>query len=956
LWIGTQVGLVRFDGVRFVPWTPTDGKLLPSSLITSLLGARDGSLWIGTGAGLVQWKNGDLISFPETTGRINSIYEDRDGTIWAGRSRNPAGGLCRVTESRAICYGPKDGLPQFSGPVVGDDAGNVWVGSPETVTRWKAGSATKYIPSGLTSGGLNGINALAVARDGSIFVGITQPGRGLGLQQLEQGAWKTFATPAFDGSTLNVNSLRLDRENSLWIGTEGSGLYRVHDGKVDHFGSADGLSSDSVEFFFEDTEGNLWVATAEGIDRFRESRVINFSTHEGLSGDKVVSVLASRDGTVWIGNRTGVDAVRGEIISSIGPKNGLPGQRVTAMLEDHAGRLWIGVDNGLFICEGGEFKPVKNRDGKSAGTVIAMTEDVEGNIWAETVTPRRLLRIQDREVREEIPDPQIPYAPTLAADPKDGIWLGFISGGGLARYQKGQLETFPLNQSPNARVNQLIVDSDGSVLVATSEGLIKWRSGSLHTLTVRNGLPCNAIHTIIFDKHSDLWMYTECGLIEIASDQLQKWLEQPDATINVKIFDVFDGAQPSLPPFRPAATRSTDGRLWFANEKVVQVIDPEKLLGNPTPPPVLVEDVIADRKRYSPSDGLRLPALTRDLEIDYTALSLVVPQKVRFRYKLEGYDSDWQDAQTRRQAFYTRLHPGTYRFRVIACNNDGVWNETGAALEFIIAPAFYQTSWFLALSVAGALAGIYLLYLLRLRQVTHQVRVRLEERLNERERIARDLHDTLLQSVQGLILKFHAVAKQIPTHEPAHHTMETALDRADEVVAEGRDRVRNLRGAVSLNALPSAFERVAEENSPGGETSFKTVVEGDVRELHPMVLEESYSIGREALINALTHSHGRHIEVEISYEPRQFRLRVRDDGHGIDPRILEEGGRTDHWGLRGMRERAERIGAELKIWSSHQTGTEVGLIVPASTAYQNVRVKSNRPWFRRAKESIRSDL
>ena len=547
LWIGTQVGLVRFDGFRFVPWAPTDGKLLPSSLITSLLGATDGSLWIGTGAGLVQWKNGNLINFPETTGRINSIYEDREGTIWAGRSRNQAGGLCRVTESRAICYGPKDGLPQFSEPVVGDDAGNVWVGSSEMLTRWKTGSATRYIPSGITTAGLNGITALAVAPDGSIFVGLSQPGRGLGLQQLVQGAWKTFTTPTFDGSALNVNSLRLDRENSLWIGTEGTGLYRVHDGKVDHFGSADGLSSDSVEAFFEDTEGNLWVATAEGIDRFRESRVINFSTHEGLSGDKVVSVLASRDGTVWIGNRTGVDALRGEIISSLGTQNGLPGLRVTALLEDHAGLLWIGVDNGLFVYERGEFKPVKHHDGKSAGTVIAMTEDVDGNIWAETVSPRRLLHIQDREVREEIPDPQIPYAPTLAADPKEGIWLGFINGGGLARYRKGQLETFPLSQSPNARVNQLIVNSDGSVLAATSGGLVEWRSGSLHTLTARNGLPCNPIYTIIFDKHSDLWMYTECGLVKMASDQLQEWQKQPDTTIQVKLFDVLDGAQPSLP-------------------------------------------------------------------------------------------------------------------------------------------------------------------------------------------------------------------------------------------------------------------------------------------------------------------------------------------------------------------------------------------------------------------------
>jgi signal transduction histidine kinase len=297
-------------------------------------------------------------------------------------------------------------------------------------------------------------------------------------------------------------------------------------------------------------------------------------------------------------------------------------------------------------------------------------------------------------------------------------------------------------------------------------------------------------------------------------------------------------------------------------------------------------------------------------------------------------------------AFYTDLPPGHYRFRVVACNNSGVWNETGTFFDFSIAPAYYQTTWFRVLIVAGVLLLLAAAYQLRVRQVAGQVRARLEERVEERERIARDLHDTLLQSVQGLILSVDAAAQQIPPDNPAHADLEKTLDRADEVVAEARDRVRNLRtSSIPTGNLPAAFQEVVEETSTGGDATFKTVVEGNVRELHPVVREEAYCIGREALINALTHSEGHHVEVEIAYDSRQFRLRVRDDGRGFDPGILEEGGRPNHWGLPGMRERAERIGAELKIWSRHQTGTEIELSVPGSTAYLKDHPKNS--WIRR---------
>jgi signal transduction histidine kinase len=462
------------------------------------------------------------------------------------------------------------------------------------------------------------------------------------------------------------------------------------------------------------------------------------------------------------------------------------------------------------------------------------------------------------------------------------------------------------------------------------------------------------------DDHS-FWLYMACGLVRIERAELDAWAAAVDhdreskLTVKTTVFDSSDGVRSlaSAGHYSPQVAKTSDGRLWFLPWDGVSVIDPRHLPFNKLPPPVHVEQFTADRATYDttsePNGRLRLPPLIRDLEIDYTALSLVAPEKILFRYKLDGHDRDWQDVGTRRQAFYNNLPPGNYRFHVMACNNSGVWNEAGTYFDFSIAPAYYQTPWFRLSCALAFLLLLGALFQLRVRQVARQVRGRMEERLDERERIARDLHDTLLQSVQGLILKFHAVSKQIHENEPAHEALERTLDHAEQVLAEGRDRIQNLRAsAVSLSDLPAAFLCVAEETRQGREANFKSVVEGSVRELHPLVLEETYSIGREAITNALSHSEGLHIEVEITYDPRQFRLRIRDDGRGIDPKFLEEGGRAGHWGLQGMRERANKIGAQLKLWSRPETGTEVELIVPGATAYRAVGTRSRGSWFRRS--------
>lgn len=734
VWIGTLAGLLRFDGVRFVSFVPPAGKHLPNPAVISLLGATDGSLWVGTASGLARLKNGDLVNFPETAGRVNSIYEDREGTIWIARSRTTAGGVCKVAASVAKCYGPKDGVPPTAATLIGDSLGHLWIGTSTGIVQWKPGFSASYELPGLKSQqGLSGISDFALAPDGSVWVGIYHSGDGLGLEHWINNSLKTLLTPKLDSSSLRVSSLQLDRHNSLWIGTGGTGLYRVHDDNVERFAAADGLSSDSVENLFEDREGNLWLATPEGIDCFRDIPVVSFSVHEGLTGDSVESLLATHDGTVWIGNHGGLDLVRGNVVSSIGPKNGFRGNHVTSLFEDHASRLWVGLDNGLVVYEHGRFTPIHRPDGSPVGAVVAMTEDLDNNVWAAAFRtppgrPTKLICFRHGRFVKEISDQRLDIS-SLAADPQSGLWLGLLQGG-LARYRNGQVQIFPFKDA-DARVSQVLTNSDGSVLAATNHGFVEQRGDSQHVLDGRNGLPCNRIYALVTDKHSDLWLYAECGLIEIKSDDLQRWRDHPNLKVNFDLFDAFDGAQPYLPPFRPIATRSNDGRLWFANDTVAQMIDPDRMLKNSIPPPVHIEDVIADRKSYSPQDGLHLPALTRDLEIDYTGLSFVVPQKVRFRYKLEGYDRDWQDPQTRRQAFYSNLCPGNYRFHVMASNNSGVWNEAGAELDFNIAPAWYQTPWF---------RGFYVIAFLTLLWAGYQIRV---HQLQEQEKKFRDAVETM---------------------------------------------------------------------------------------------------------------------------------------------------------------------------------------------------------------------
>src|SRR5215469_906053 len=397
LWIGGPGGLfVRFDGVRFVPWTPPLGKQLLSPEVRTLLAARDGSLWIGTRLGLSHWIDHDLINYSSYTNAvISSIAEDDDGTIWVTRNRiaDGTGPLCKVKGTAMHCYGKADGVPEAGyQSLVRDSAGSLWLGSSTALTRWRPGSFQTYYPSRLKSNaGQVGIPALVPSSDGSIWVGFAVRGPGMGLQQLAQRVWKPFVVSDLDGRTLEVVALFKDHENALWVGTESQGIYRIYHNEVDHFGSSEGLSSDDIMGFFEDREGNLWVSTSKGIDCFRDLQITTFSTREGLTTSEVDSVQALRDGSVWVGGADALDILGQGHVSSFQAGRALPGHQVTSLFEDHSGQGWVGVDNSLFLFEKGRFTRINRRDGSPTGMIVGITEDADKNIWVLSFGPPRSL-------------------------------------------------------------------------------------------------------------------------------------------------------------------------------------------------------------------------------------------------------------------------------------------------------------------------------------------------------------------------------------------------------------------------------------------------------------------------------------------------------------------------------------------------------------------------------------
>ena len=961
LWFSSDSqGVYRFDGVRFLPWTlASNGKTI--NKIVSVYGDHAGGLWALGEREIAHLKGGVVTSHFDLDGlqQFQQISEDPDGSLWIVRGRTAVSDapLCRITDRAVKCFGKSDGVPiSPADSLLADGKGGFWLGGQTALVHWHDGVLEMYRIEALKSNaGQNGIASMAHGPDGSLWVGIQAEGHGLGLGQLKEGAVKPFVTPTFDGSKVVVSAMIFDHDGNLWVGTAGKGIFRIHGNVVDHYQQTDGLSGDGVLALFEDREGIVWTVTSNGIDSFRDPSVTTFSAREGLRTDAAAGVLASRDGTIWVANAGSLDQIKDGTVSSIRTGSGLPGHQVTSLLEDRAGNMWVGVDDGLYRFKSGHFRRLPEPNHQSLGMVVGMTEDNDGNIWAECLSnPRKLVRIRDFRVREEFPASQIPPGHSLASDPHGGIWIA-TKKGDIALFQNGVFETkFPLNPGGDPSNRQIMSKADGSVIAGSEDGLVEWRQGKVHRMTTKNGLPCNSVTSFIEDKENRWWLHTGCGVVQFPDSELERWLANPEAIVQTRVYDVLDGARPTGGPSFNAAAYSSDGRVWFATGFVVEMVDPSRLSQKALPAQVYIESLVADRKEFKATPNLKIPPNPRDLQIDYTSPTFSIPQKVNFRYRLDGYDRDWKDAGTRRQAFYTDLPPGGYSFRVIACNSDGVWNDSAAKLDFSIAPAYYQTNWFRVLCAVMFMALAWAAYQFRVQQLHKQFEMTLEARVGERTRIARDLHDTLLQSFHGLVFRFQAARNMLPNRpEEATQALDTALIRAEQALDESRHSIQGLRPGLSAEndldqmLITTGQELASSNHAEDGSPRFEVIVEGERRGLSPIIQDEISRIARELLRNAFRHAHAHEIEVEMRYQNDVFRLIVRDDGKGIDPKILQDGGRPGHWGLPGVQERARGIGARLEFLSEAGAGTEIRLTLPAAVAYERPRNGDRFSLFRK---------
>jgi signal transduction histidine kinase/ligand-binding sensor domain-containing protein len=950
LWLGTEFGLVRFDGVRAVPWQPPADQSLPSNEIIHLLVTRDGALWIGTRNGLASWKAGKLTPYPAFAGRsVLALLEDGEGTVWASALGfgTPAR-LCAIRKDAAQCYGEDGSFGRGVYSIHVDRKGNLWLGEATGLRRWETGPPQFYPLRGTEA---NGVRSLAEDDNGQLLIAVRS-----GIKRLVNGKLE----PAFAASgsaQFGAKRLLRDRDGGLWIGTQFGGLAHVHQARTDGFSLSDGLSGENVSALFEDREGNIWVATATGLDRFRDFAAATFSANQGLS-NATGPVLATRDGSIWFITNDGLDRLdhgrltlyrehaaptRPGVRQIVG--SGLPDHGVTSLFSDDRGRIWVVTLGGFGHLENDRFVP---ETAVPKGNIFSITQDAQRNLWLAH-QDLGLLQLAGDSTYQQIPWAKLGgLVKTVAADlSRGGLWLGYLQTGGIAYFRDGQIRaTYRASDGVSEGVvSDFLFDRDDTLWAATEGGLSRLKNGRAATLTSKNGLPCDSIHWLREDDGHALWLHMPCGLVRVDRAELDAWAADSKRTVKDTVFDSADGVSSYAVVgfYTPRASVSPDGKLWFYSRDGLSMIDPRHLPFNALPPPVRVEQITADGTIHpltsEANNPLHLPARVRDLEIDYTALSLVAPEKMKFRYQLEGYDRDWQDAGNRRQAFYTNLPPRNYRFRVRASNNSGVWNDAGAFLDFAIAPAYYQTGWFQALCVAAVIVLLAACYQLRLQYLKRQFDMRMEERVGERTRIARDFHDTLLQSFQGVLLKLQAVGYLFPDRaDEAPKTLAGVIEEARQAIIEGRDAVQGLRSStVIANDLAKAIGQLGEQliadqkGQPCPEC--RVEVQGKSRDLLPLVRDEVYRIAGEAVRNAFRHSRAGRIEVEIRYDQRELLLRVRDNGKGIDAKTLEAGGRAGHHGLPGMQERAKLAGGKLAVWSEPDSGTEIELTIPGSLAY-----------------------
>jgi signal transduction histidine kinase/streptogramin lyase len=770
--------------------------------------------------------------------------------------------------------------------VLDDHRGNRWYATADGIKRIDKGIAQRFIGTDINP--KDKMAAYRVFEDSS---GNLLTSAGNSAYRLPRG--KDIMDPILPQQ--GGRALFVDQEGDLWVGTNGHGLNRFKEQVVHIFNEKDGLPNSLVMTVLTAHDGTLWVGNnCGGISWFDGKR---FHTIDGFFNTCVNSLAEDANGDLWIGTYEGVFRRHGSVFTQYSVHEGLPGRKVASIRITRDGSIWIAHNAGLSRFKDGVFRTYTTADGLSSNRARGVYE-YQGAIWAATVSGLHRLD-GDHFVR------------ISSNSPGGFTMLGEDSAGGL------------------------YVDND-------EFGVRRWENGNLSGILV----PHSALAMLTIGNEA--W-FSGMGIVWVTLDALRRDLHGPEEPRDYLVLSGSDGLTPALGAVTdPAAARTPDGRLWFAEFQGLAMVDPASLQPAPQAQ-VHIGDITVDRKSLPPGNQLNLPAGPHHIEMHFDTIEVGSPERTHLQYRLDGVESEWFDAEAMHTAIYNNLPPGTHRFRVRACNRDGVWDRNGIGYEIVQAPYYYQTRLFQLALVAAGILGMFSLHAFRLHQAAATLNSRLEERLAERERIARELHDTLLQGFQGLVLHFQRVLNQIPTHEPARETMKRALATADEILLEGRERVRDLRVEQgSAIDLPDLIEAYGEELAKDGSARFKVALISIPKRLHPVAGDDVYQIAREALANAFRHSAATNVEVEITYERECLSVRVRDNGCGITPEILTVG-RKGHWGLSGMRERAGAIGAKLSIWSHRGRGTEIDLTVPAKVAYLGGH---NDSLWQRVKEAL----
>lgn len=947
LWVGTTDGLYRFDGLYFESYKP-DGAELPSVAVSALMALPDGSLWIGyLRGGASLWKNGRVTNYSEPegfpVGRVRSFARDHDGTIWAG----VVGGFTRFDGSRWHTIRMDWNYASRSAWTLHvDKQGTLWV---------TTGSSIMFLPKGEKKFQDTGVRAEAV------FAFAQAPGGTMLFHDHGQHTVRAFQPspnnrndplPQFN---IPAEAIHFDRDGALWL--VGDGVTRIpfpdrlsarvsqSSKEVERFTEAQGLTENVARAILEDREGNIWVGTDGGLDRFRFR---NVSWFPFPSGTTHFSLVAGDNGQVWTGSH-GATLWPIARVTDATPIKGAP-VNVFLTYRDPQGVIWISAQDNFVRWENGAFtsipppeemmKVVRSSATKDPITVSAITKDAAGTLWVSYGGAGEF-QLKDGKwnfvrIIDEHPDWAASYAFT---DSAQRVWLVYsdrlvaVNGANKRTYGAAQgLTVGPLN----------ILAGRADVLWAGGQsGLAFLKDDRFHTLHT-TAAELGSVTGIVV-RNDGLWLSASAGIIHIPQSEVQQAFQQPEYRVSYEVFDLVSDLPEQLQRgsvyvYASGVVESSDGLLWFATRSGIARLDPAHIVKNPLPPPIAIRSVLADDKYYSPLTDTALPALTKNLRLDYTALSLTVPERVRFRYKLENWDRDWQDAGNRRVAFYTNLSPGNYVFRVAASNNDGVWNNEAATFRFSVGPAWYQTVWFRLICLALFLILTWLAYRYRVRQLSRAMSARFDERLAERTQLAREFHDTFLQTIQGskMVADDALDGPADPTRlRRAIEQISTWLSQATE---EGRAALNSLRTSTTeKNDLTEALRRATQNGFLPTSMAVDFVVIGEAKEMHPIVRDEVYRIAYEAIRNSFMHSRSKRLEVKLKYA-QDLSVSVKDDGTGIDPTILANG-KQGHFGLQSMRERAERIGGKLILSSSANHGTEITIIVPGDIVFRkNSRV------------------